>query len=597
MKEQGILSLLLTLALVLCAGVGTAAAQTAPDVRAQLSSGILKQGGVADITLTYEGRKRARITALPAVDGLKFGPISGPMSRRFSTFSRGRQVTTMSLTWSVAVRAERIGDYMIPAITLEVDGQQILTQEMQLRVVRDLKGENLGFFEVRRPPNRIYEGQPYDLDLTFGWDTDLEVTGMGLYMPWWKNQRGVLGMELRPSPSAGLRRVAIEVNRGDRVHVAELPKVKRDKRVFDRWQLRLRYTATRPGTLEFGTSYFEFQRPEANAPRRSVFQSVKLERFYVPLAAFTVEVLPIPEKGRPFEWTGAVGTLEAEREVNRRDVDVGDSIKLRVVWRGLANLEFFDAPDLMRLDDFEGFRVLGTEDVFLTDERIVTYDLVPTSAELAEIPSVPLWIFDTDIEEYRKVETGPIPIRVRAIEGEEMLEAIGERGPVFDLEDIVLPSAAGTLGDDSSRRIGGRTLFGAMASSLLAWLLLRTFIRKRLGDPDSAQARRRRAARRSLSRALGSAQDSAAQAAVVHRFLAARTREAQQAWVGRDAGAWADSLELPDRLRPALQSLDKLLRELDAHSYGVPSDSAGGGSALQRERILSVIDELLRGGL
>ena len=45
-------------------------------------------------------------------------------------------------------------------------------------------------------------------------------------------------------------------------------------------------------------------------------------------------------------------SLEAARRVDRRDVDEGDPIALTVSWFGDANLEFFEPPDLSRLDAF-----------------------------------------------------------------------------------------------------------------------------------------------------------------------------------------------------------------------------------------------------
>ena len=70
-------------------------------------------------------------------------------------------------------------------------------------------------------------------------------------------------------------------------------------------------------------------------------------------------MIPLPEQGRPLDFSGAVGTFHASARADRTDVDVGDSIKLSVEWTGDGNLEFFAPPELDRLDAFAGFRVFG----------------------------------------------------------------------------------------------------------------------------------------------------------------------------------------------------------------------------------------------
>ena len=41
------------------------------------------------------------------------------------------------------VRAADVGEYEIPAFTLEVDGNRYSTQTLNLKVVRDIRGEDL----------------------------------------------------------------------------------------------------------------------------------------------------------------------------------------------------------------------------------------------------------------------------------------------------------------------------------------------------------------------------------------------------------------------------------------------------------------------
>jgi len=388
----------------------------------------------------------------------------------------------------------------------------------------------------------------------------------------------------QPPRSAVARFLDVPVNGRIKIPCEELPPQRRDGREFRVFQLRRTFLATRPGTLEFSTSNFEFSRLVQRA--RSLFESDQMEDFYAICPGFSIEVRAVPETNRPFEWTGAVGDLDATRRVDRRDVDAGDSIKLTVSWMGEGNLEFFEAPDIARLDEFRGFRVLGTESEFTGDERRVTYDLVPITGELSEIPPVPLWTFDPKIEDYRKVLSDSVEIRVRELDGVG-LGAEEEGGVVLDIRDIKPHRSARR----PIPRPGSFALLGAALAIPGLWLLARVVVRRR-GDPNAPAARRRRAARRNLARELGRAGDASAQARALYAFLAARSGEADQAWIGRDAAQWSQERGVKLDAQ-AIAQLDKLTEQLDERAYA--GSSASGG--VDRAVILNTADALLKGGL
>ena len=113
---------------------------------------------------------------------------------------------------------------------------------------------------------------------------------------------------------------------------------------------------------------------------------------------------------------------------------------------------------------------------------------------------------------------------------------------------------------------------------------------RRRRDPDAPLERRRRAARRALGRGLAAARGAKEQLDLLNVFLAARTRELDQAWSGRDVERSAASGALPLDVERA-RALAELVAELEQSAYG------GDGRALPRERILGVARELMRAGL
>ena len=275
---------------------------------------------------------------------------------------------------------------------------------------------------------------------------------------------------------------------------------------------------------------------------------------------------------------------------DRRDVDLGDSIKVKVEWSGDGNLEFFDLPELGRLDAFGGFRSYGaTEELRQRFGRVAVFDLAPLDPKLTEVPPIPLWVFDPSVGEYALVETDPIPIRVRALEGTGGLEDVDEPDGARDIRGLGSarfagrPAAGGT-GPGGS----GLPVLGGVAGVFLAWGFLRRPLRGGV-DPASARERRRRKARKVLRRALArGAGEAEARHAAVHDYLAARTGEGPAAWVGRDVVAWGAETGGRD-----LDKLGLLLERLEAARFA----PGGGADAPTDSDVWAALADAKGGGL
>jgi len=572
------------LAALLCAL--PAGAQSGPRVTAQLSTGVAKLGSRVSVEVAVHGVTDARLFDLPRIEGLKLEGIAGPnVSVTQSYTSRGRLVSK-SISWDVVLRPEAVGEYVIPPMTLEVDGSELRTNELTLKVVDDLRGKDLGYLELVERPVRVYEGQPFTIDLRLGWDASIgsRVNTANLILPWWGELPATLQLDTQV-PTLSSKLIEITLNSRHRVNVLDLGDQELRKRAFRVLQLRRTFVATRPGPLPFPMSYLEFGYVGTG------FFDTRKETYHVGYEPFEIEVVPLPAEGRPFDFTGAVGRIEASATVDRRDVDAGDSIKLSVEWRGEGNLEFMVPPDPARLAAFDGFRVYGTAgDRAVGDRRRVVYDLAPVSERVEEIPPLPLVVFDPELGEYTTVATDPIPIRVRPLAKESGLAGeVDAAGPALAFADVHRrPGPSGVRRGPGAAWIGS-----ALVALPFLWIGLRTAVRRR-GDPSAPAARRRRAARRRLARELRSAQSAGQQAHAVHRFLAARTGEPEEAWDGRDAPAFVRSMASDEKRVPspqAVRELTRTLRDLEGRHW------AGDDSALEARDLLRLADRLIAEGL
>lgn len=166
---------------------------------------------------------------------------------------------------------------------------------------------------------------------------------------------------------------------------------------------------------------------------------------FVAAEDLALTIKPLPDEGRPPGFGGAVGRFTIEAEADRKDVAVGESVKLRVTIAGDGNLASFAAPR----PAIPGFKVLGVLERHDPGTRILTYDVAPTRSDVAAIPSIPFTYFEpAPRPRYATVRTEPIAITVRpgaasapesrTVESRPSRLVAGQND-VYDVEDTGIP--------------------------------------------------------------------------------------------------------------------------------------------------------------
>ena len=163
---------------------------------------------------------------------------------------------------------------------------------------------------------------------------------------------------------------------------------------------------------------------------------------------FTLEVRPLPEAGRPKEFTGAVGSFSIRAEAEPSIVTLGGSLKLRLIIEGEGNRSLFDPPHWTELG---GVRVLGMVDEKGAGTRTLTYDLAPISTQVWQVPAIPFASFDPGPPAAYHVErTQPIDVvvlerRVEAPTGPEPEQPAPTELPVSSGPNWLSLALAGLL--------------------------------------------------------------------------------------------------------------------------------------------------------
>lgn len=569
-----------------------APAQDEPVVTARLERGVLKMGQRTVLVVQVEGTDSARLGDVPDVEGLRIGTPSTPSRRSFVSVVGRRTTTSVSMTWSIPIRPEREGEFTLPPIPVIVGNRVVSTTPQRLTVVQDMRGEELGFLEVSPSATRVVQGQLVSIEVHFGWDQALsQIDYADLSLGFWEGFPGLLEVEADFPPRGATVMGGVTVNRAEEVQVQQLGTRELRGRSFHSFRLVRTFVATRTGRLELSASFLNFAKTETSGGFFDTRRR-KVEDYYASAPVAYIEVVELPEEGRPFEFTGAIGSFSALADADRRDVDAGDSIKLTVTWEGQGNLEFFDAPEVSRDPAFTGFRVYGRTEDREPGRRKVVYDLAPLEADLEAIPPVKLAVFDPELGAYTTVATQPIPIRVRPLANAVELDAEERLVDELDLRDLDT-RPLGPVGTASGGAPSDELVLGTLFGVPILWLLVRTAVRRR-GDPAAPLERRRRGARRRLARALARARGPQEELEAVYAFLAERTRSPEGAWVGADLEqALAPTVEEEAARAQAL--VDRLEGSVWSGRNG--SEVPGGAERAGRDEILRVADALIARGL
>jgi hypothetical protein len=206
--------------------------------------------------------------------------------------------------------------------------------------------------------------------------------------------------------------------------------------------------------------------------------------------ALKLYILPLPEEGRPPEFTGAVGRFTVSARADVRALRLGESLRCSLEVEGEGNLMFFRAP---RLEGFGGFHVYGHIDEKSDGTRTITYDMAPLDEAVTAIPSIPFTYFDPGPPAgYRTVRTRPIPLEVMPIPEGVKLTLLTEYGrPVPGVNDLfgLKPLRGGEARAERSPWITAAVLCmpWLLALGLLLWLRKRE---QEKSDPLGARARR-----------------------------------------------------------------------------------------------------------
>ena len=502
--------------LALASFVAIAGAQEKLTV-SQPEPGTIRLNQKSVIRISVEGADaNPRSPELPEIDGLEIKQLPASTSSQ-TVFNGRRRMTKVSVEFGLELRPQRAGIFVIPPFNIWTGTKNQQTREMRLEVRKDLISQELSWLDVELEDARVYVHEPVRMKITFG-----ILRGVGLAENLAQTNAGqqryfevFLAADWLDKFPVG-ESMPIEQPQGDvRLFVINrelaratfLGDYERDGKQWQSFQIERSFLPSKVGKVDLDAPTLRFS---SMRYKRGRIRGGQKDSFGITGNPISLEVMPIPEAGRPSPYFAAVGRFSIEAALDRDRIRFGDSFKLTLTVRGQGNLEFLRMPELSSLN---GFHKRGAAEAVRDENRVVvTYDLTPLSADVVQIPSIAWNYFDTTpgVEAFIEVETKPLTVVVDAIENAETIASLPEAAAaavtpgVDDIFDLPSFDVAARSITEPSLLLRCLAIFSPWALVLCAFAWLRS---RRLASLDVA-GKRARGAKRSFDAALERGDDA-----------------------------------------------------------------------------------------
>jgi hypothetical protein len=378
----------------------------AASFTASLDRNAITLGEQATLSLKFDGVQPQNAPALPAVPGLQFQYV-GPSS----SFSFINGQTSSSITYNYIVAPQRNGEFTIPRMRVDVNGQQFASLPLKLTVSKVNapsaaavnSGSEAAFLKFTFPKNKIYAGEP-------------EVGRLELYLRDDVQNFGNFQLTGTPTDGFSAGKIAELQSQRRRVQVGN--------RVYTVIPLAVPLTAIRAGALTLGpfTASAVVVLPSQNEGGdpflRQFFNQGEQKQVTLASEPVNVESLALPEQNKPANFTGAIGDFTMIATAGPTNVTVGDPITVRVQISGRGALDavtlppqdawrdFKTYPPTTKFEPGDQFGFQGTK----TFEQIIS----PQNSDVHELPLLTFSFFNPDDGQYHTLTQAAVPLTVKA---------------------------------------------------------------------------------------------------------------------------------------------------------------------------------------
>ncbi len=419
--------ILATLLLVLSTGSGLLAESLTVRASVDRTNLAVNEQLVLTIELQGEGANSGLQPALPDVSEFLNFLGSGGTSQSIQIIN-GRMSVQRSLT--NYYQAIKEGTFTIPPITVSYNGRNYESQPITVTVSKGAAAPAAGSAAPTPPagqPQRVGEGdeqlfiraiinkrQVYvnePVIVIYRIYTLVQVAGMG--QP-----------KIAPSPGFWVEDFDIgqtlqqreEIYNGRKYVVADIKKAA--------------YFPTSPGRKTIQSMVIPFDVRTASRRRSNdIFDSFFDDPFFsrvvrkeVATRPVDIDVLALPDEGKPADFNGLVGQFKLDAEIDKQAAKTNEAITLKVRFSGTGNVRTMPKPNLAIPNDFERYEPKVTENIVrqgdaISGSKTYEYVLIPRFPGQQRIPPLSLSFFDPQSRKYRTASSPEFSLSIQKGEG------------------------------------------------------------------------------------------------------------------------------------------------------------------------------------
>jgi hypothetical protein len=375
---------------------------SAATFTATLDRDVIPLGDSVTLTLAVEG---GTPTAFPTPSVPPNVRIGGGTTSRNINIVNGQTTSTISQTFELT--PTQVGDYVIPALKAEVDGQVLSTKPLTLRAVKDQDTDPLAFFKVVPPKKEVYLGEAVSVEFQVFIRED--VANGEEYLQQFDAFSGcpikAEGFTIMKTAHAQRRRARVgNATYGMATLVTSLTPVKTGPLTLSSLEVPLGLQILVRGQYDrdwFGRPVQRYSQKRVTAVADPV----------------TLTALPLPKDNVPPDFNGAVGSFTLAVTAGPTNVAVGDPITAKIQISGHGPLESLALPEQAAWKAFKTYppttKIDSTDPLGLEGTKTFEQVVMAQSADVQELPPVSFSFFDPNQKQYRVLTQSGVALIVR----------------------------------------------------------------------------------------------------------------------------------------------------------------------------------------
>ncbi|MGE4285969.1 MAG: BatD family protein [Phycisphaerae bacterium] len=514
-------------------------------VQAGVTSGEIYAGRPFTYQIVIYGADNALVAdESPLKDFSPGAPSYSDASQHSVTIINGRRTESSTKRYVITYQltAKKPGAQLIPALTVTVDSEQYLTNPVDIEVLSPKRTDSMDF-TMTLAKNTVFAGET--VELSFRWYIAADIVS--------NNQMRNHSFDIPAFDDERftIEESAIDNQSSDRINVSGFDTGILQKKVIHNGMECLEVSFAKvlipllPGHLELAPAKATCDIAIGINRSGSFFsQSYKYGAFMAESEGLELNVLPLPQEGRPADFSGLVGEYKISAEASPIDVKVGDPITLKITVEG-NYLKPVKWPELEKIQGFADNFILPAEKgspETSGGKKVFTHTIRAKDENVSVIPAIPLSFFDCRSGKYitlasKEIALNVSPTKIITVADIEGMDGASAGSEIKALKEGISANYSADELLFSEQFSPREALFGV--GGLVLWALPSLFLVAaaiyRLAACRNEEAMLRKRKRNALKKAL----------AALKKARASGAAEGREAMVSAICGYYADSFGMP----------------------------------------------------